>query len=200
MNTRFLFLLGLAVMTTACETRVVGPSIISPLSVAAVATSRPNLWDSREELAAWVNNGASTGSTTIVGDGNDAVIRIDVSQGDARLHGPDFDPPITLQATRLRYRWIGRGSNDVLFVTMYLRPAVFDQSLDIPHLFYIPGDLSRPPEEASGAWVDQLLTAHGTSTPPYSVRFPQLEISGSGIYAPGQIHGTVEIDWIALVQ
>jgi hypothetical protein len=196
--------LAFAALTTACEIRPTAPTILPPPAVPAVATVRPLEWDSRDELAAWVNNGASSGPASVAGEGNDAVIQVDVSQGLVRLHGPSFDPPVDgVRAARVRYRWLGRVSDatsEVLRVDVYLQPAGGPPGLAIPHLFFIPADLSKPPDESSGTWVDQQFTSHGTSRPPYSVEFPVVTIDGTGAYGPAHIHGTVEIDLIALIR
>jgi hypothetical protein len=200
--TRAGFILLLSVtLAPACTNAPTAPTIVPPFSVASVPTARPGEWDSRSELAAWVGNGVSTGTATVIGDGTDAVIRIDLESGPAVLHGPDLDPPWTeLTAARVRYRWTGGTPNDVLFVDIALRPPTLPPNLDPPKLFYIQGDLSKPPENRSGEWVNELLTGHGLSTPPYNVRFATLTVSGSGVYAPAAIHGIVEIDSIALVR
>jgi len=191
-----------AMLAAGCHSAPVAPTVVPPPPVAAVATAVPYTWDSRAELAAWVDNGASRGPATVVGDGTEAVIRVDVNAGDTNLHGPDFDPPLTgVSSARIRYRWLDRAQDDVLFVEVYLRPATYDQSLNIPHLFSLGGgDISKPPENTSGQWVDQVFTAHNMSTPPYTVRFPTISVTGSGTYGPARIHGVVEIDSIALIR
>src|SRR6186713_2016105 len=109
---RLCVLVTLAVAALACETSTPAPTVILAPSVPAVATADPYRWDTRDELAAWVN-GSTIGSAEVVGDGADALIRIQVSAGDATLHGPDCDPPpIDVQSARLRYRWTGRATND----------------------------------------------------------------------------------------
>jgi hypothetical protein len=202
MKTEYRVALALVVvlLTAACDSAPVSPTIIPPRSVAAVPAAVPGVWDSAAELGAWVNNGVSTGPALVVGNGADAVIRVDVASV-VNLHGPDLDPPMTgVTSARVRYRWIASGPSDVLLVDMYLRPPTLDRNLSIPHLFYIGSDLSSPPQNSSGEWVEELFTAHGISRPPYSVRFATLTVGGSGTYAPAAIHGTVEIDWVALVR
>ncbi|HEV3139388.1 MAG TPA: hypothetical protein VGY57_02665 [Vicinamibacterales bacterium] len=200
MDARTILVLA-AFAIVGCQSAPVSPTVIPPPAVPQVPTDVADVWDSRSYLAAWVDNGATRGAATLVGDGASAAIRVDVSAGDTVLRGPDFDPPLTaVTAARVRYRWLGNGSNEVLFVTMFLRPSTFDAYLDVPKLFFIQSDLSQPPQNGSGLWVDELFTAHGLSTPPYSVRFATLEINGSGTYGPAAIHGTVEIDRIALIR
>jgi hypothetical protein len=101
---------------------------------------------------------------------------------------------------RLRYCWLGRDESGVLFVTMYLRPPVLDARLDSPQLFDLPGfDLSKPPENESGEWVDKELTDHNSnsSRPPYDVLFPTLLVgSGAANVVAKPLHGVVEIDRI----
>ena len=192
--------LACAAVAAACETAPISPTIAPPPSVPAVPTQTPNVWDTSSELRGWVNNGVSTGAASVVGDGLEAVIRLDAGTR-ASFHGPDFDPPLTdVTAARVRYRWIGKGTNEVLLLDMYLRPPALDASLTYPHLFFIPSDLSRPPANASGEWVDELFTSHGTSNGPYSVKFAILDVTGDGTYGPATIHGIVEIDRIALLR
>jgi hypothetical protein len=196
----------LTVMTTfGCTlgTAPTSPSVIPSPSVSRVSTAAPNVWDSWEELAAWVQTGASRGSITLVGVGTDAAIHIDNSSGTALLHGPDLDlQNRRVSLARVRYRWVGRMEGEALYMTMYLRPPVFDAIFHIPRLSHSPGfDLYKSPEEQSGDWVEQDFTDgnHNSSPPPYQVLFSTLQVRSLFTSRP-PIHGFVEIDRITLVQ
>jgi hypothetical protein len=204
---RFCLGVALCVPPVACTMGTLpgAPSLTAPTSVPAVATQAAGVWDSRDELAAWINNGATTGAVSVFVDGVDAAIRIDVSLGDAVLHGPDLragERPVS--SGRIRYRWLGRASQDLLYVTIYLRPTnEAYQTTGIPKLFYVPGDLSHPPAENSGDWVEQNFTDHNVNgiRPPYDPLFATIVVGGSaGRTAPKQIHGTVEIDRIEIIR
>src|SRR5262245_32903758 len=129
--------ISIALTAAACESAPASPKIIPPASVAAVATGVPNVWDTRTEMAAWLDNGVSTGPATLVGDGTEAVIRVDVAAGNARLHGPDFDPPLNgVTGARIRYRLLDNGPNESIGVLVYLRPTTLGpNNLYVPELF-----------------------------------------------------------------
>ena len=44
----------------ACETSPPAPSVIPGPFVPTVTTAMPGVWDARDELGAWVDNGATT--------------------------------------------------------------------------------------------------------------------------------------------
>src|SRR5438309_177487 len=99
-----------ALVAVGCQSSPVAPTVSPPPAVPAVPTAAPNTWDSREELAAWVGNDQSRGGLTLAGDGVEAVIRVDMNAGNALLRGPDLDPPVTMTAARVRYRWLDKGA------------------------------------------------------------------------------------------
>jgi len=187
-----------AFAVSGCESSPVAPTVIPAPSVPSVPTAIPNVWESRTELAAWVDN--TQPGVTVVGADASAAIHVDVAAGAAVLRGPDFDPPLTMTAARVRYRWLDKGPHEVLLVTMYLRPSAFDFYTNPPKLFYVQGDLSQAPGNASGDWVDELFTAHGLSKPPYSVRFATLDVRVVQTYGGIGGHGVVEIDRISLIE
>lgn len=200
MNRRCLLFVLLTAPALACETSPAAPTVIPGSFVPAVATTEPYRWDTRDELTAWVGNGVSTGPIEVVGDAADAVIRIRLIDGDANLHGPDCDPrPTDVQSARVRYRWIGRGEQDSIFFTLYLRPIEFDQAARLPLLR--PSGAYDQAAERAGGWTERALIPVGSFTPPFSVRFAALTVDGTNFSGPGgAVSGIVEIDWIALVR
>ncbi len=130
----------IAVAATACEVeRITGPTIVPGPTVAAVPTTRPGIWGSRSELSAWVENGVSAGPATVVGEGDAAVIRIELGRVGVRLQSPDFDPPpFDLQTLRVRYRWLDGLPTDQLSIDLHLRPPTLTGALAIPWLFMVP--------------------------------------------------------------
>src|SRR6185436_14250890 len=176
------------------------PTIIPAPSVPSVATARPLIWDSAEELSAWVTNGVSTSDATIVGTGVDALIQIDLSRINASLHGPDLDPALSeVQTVRMRYRWVDRAANDdVLSITMYLREPGTGLPAGIPAFFPPTGKNGELLSEFfSGVWIERTFSPQG-SRPPYQVRFALLEMGTRFTGSPRRYHGHIEIDWIAL--
>ena len=169
----------LTLFTAGCESTTVSPTVIPPTSVRPVPTETPNVWDSRAELAVWVDNDQARGSATLEGDAAAAAIRVDLSGGAANLRGPDFDPPLTISAARVRYRWLNKEPNAVLFVTPYLRPSVLNAYLDVPKLFYIESHLSKL---------------------PYSVSFASLDVSVAGTHGAITARSVVEVDRISPIQ
>jgi len=184
------------------------PSLIPPPSVAAVPTLAPGVWDTRTELAAWVDNGATTGPVSLIGDGADAVIRIDFSAGEALLHGPTLASPTRrVVSARLRCRWIGAAKHDLVFVTMSLRPPNPSAS----HFFggpilrpTYPSENQRPQlpliDTSAGNWVDQDMASGVPGLPVYETEFVTILIGGgTPNVAPAAIHGVMEIDRIQLI-
>ena len=198
MRTQSFVTTAIALAAAACQTAPVEPTVIAPPAVAAVPTVQPLVWDRREELAAWVNNGATVGAATLEGEGTGAVIRIEAAQEYVNLKGPDFDPPLTdVQEARVRYRWLDAGANGNLGMNIYLRPPNFTNATPVPRLFYAGADVLN---EKSGEWVDRVFTSNNTSTPPYAVQFANLSMPRAEIHRTTPIHGTVEIDAIALIR
>jgi hypothetical protein len=193
---RSLAFLLVLLATSACKLSTT-PTVTAKEIVPAIVTVRPDIWDTREELSAWVNNQTSQGSTTVVGTGTDAVIQVNITQTDALLRGPDFDPPATIAAGRVRYRWLDPSENEVVFVWMHLRPPSFDSRLSVPRLHRIPDHEALRAEQ----WIESTLETHiASSRGPFTAQFPTLSIRGSGVYRPTRIHGTIEIDWIGVVR
>jgi hypothetical protein len=133
----------------------------------------------------------------VVGEGAAAAIEVDISRVDALLHGPNFDPPARIDSARIRYRWVGRGTNELVFLTMYLRPPTLTGDLTIPKLF---PDFSQ--DFLAGTWVETVLTDHNVNRTrgPYDTLFPTIQLTGSGTYGPARIRGVIQIDWIALTR
>lgn len=202
MGARIVILILLAGLAIACEISPVAPTIVPAATVPAAATVQPNVWDRREELLPWVTSGISTGTVSVTGDGADAVIRVEVAQGDANLHGPDLERTSSeVRSAQLRYRWQNREVNDSLFVTVYLRPIAFDLSLSVPRLTTATSSAALA-EQHSGNWIERTfsLTSGSPISPPFSVKYALVNLRGSGTYGPAPVHGVVEIDWIALVR
>jgi hypothetical protein len=174
----------------------VGGHPVQPTSIPAtlapvVPTHHPGVWDSRDELSGWVTNGLSSGPVTIVGEGDDALIRIDLpATPSINLHSPAFDPPVKdLRTFRIRYRWLPDGPYGGC---CYL---VLDFVLQDSVLNHAPTHLSVIVGNNHGEWVEE--EGHPTmhDNPPFSPRGAVLHISGSG-----GIRGRLEIDWMALMR
>lgn len=177
---------------SACETSPPAPSVIPGPFVPAVATAVPGVWDSRDELAPWVDNGATTGPATVAGDGTAAVIQVRVGEGGAALHGPDLDPSLaTVVSGRIRYRWLDAGSIGQLQLLLYFRPHEFEGRELLTTLSRV-GPFNFV-EERSGAWLERRFTTLREG--PFNVRYALLTIGQSG---SSPLQGVFEIDWIAL--
>ncbi len=195
---------GLAVLSTACSLgNPTAPTTIPATLAPVVATAHPGVWDSRDELAAWVTNGLSSGPAVIVGDGNDAVIRIDLpacsypcsslENNSINLHSPAFEPPVNdLRTFRIRYRWLPDGPyGGATYLTPYIElqaPAPNLHAGPPAELFIVVGD-------HQGAWVEEeFIPWSGSGPPPFSARGAVLNICGSCE------RGRLEIDWLTLAR
>jgi len=188
---------GLALLlTTGCELGgrggfavMPGPSVPSPLPANA-----PYVWDTREELDIWVHNPVTRGPVPIslVGDGREAVIRIEPKRGldGWVLRGPDFATPArSVSGLRLWYRWrpdptLGPG------VVLTFRINVSFQAFNPP----------RPPEQPA---ADALLqpAAEWTEASAWPGSFGNgLDIEYLYFHQSISSAGIFEIDRIELVQ
>jgi hypothetical protein len=148
----------------------------------------------------WVEASSAPGVATVVGDGKEAVLQVDIAPGRIRLLGPHFDPPLSgVRAARIRYRWLGAGAGDVFWMTLWVREPNPDPSGLVPGLTKTRFDYSPL---RTGAWLEDLFEWSLASS-PLTLSFPALELGGrndtpgAGDWHP---HGTAEIDWIALVR
>lgn len=165
--------------------------------VSQVATAQPYTGDSAEELAAWVANGISSSAATVAGDGAAAVIRVDLTRGEALVRGPDLDPMLDdIQSARMRYRWIDHLTSEQLSLTLYL--AAPDPDKLIATVPLSPAGVFAP--VSAGAWVDYPVTSN-YPPPPFRARTLVVRVEGysyDGQHVKG--HGFLEIDRIALVR
>jgi hypothetical protein len=193
-----ILLMFVAAGESACESSPTAPIVTPAPSVPAVATAKPLIWDSPDELSAWVTH-VSTGDAAVIGTDIDAVIRVDIAQQNAKLHGPDLDPALgDVQTVRMRYRWVDRGANDrSLSLFIYLREPGASVPDIIPRLAP-PVTSSAIAEFQSGVWIERTFTSQiGSIRPPFRVRFALVDI-GTSFVTNRNLHGAIEIDWIAL--
>jgi hypothetical protein len=202
MRHHLLPLLVVTALGAACESSPASPTITPARTAPAVATAQVNVWDSRDELQPWIAPNISTGALSISGEASDAVIRVDVGQGGARLRGPELDPAANqVGSARLRFRWLDAGQNESIFMSMYLRPVEFGDSLLTPRLT-VPATGGASTEQRSGNWLERTLsvTSGSSQKPPFTVKYAVLDLLTLGNVQTGALHGVVEIDWIALLR
>jgi hypothetical protein len=81
--------------------------IPGPTGPSPVPTAAPFVWDTRDELAVWAANNVTSGAIVIEGDGTDAFIRVERTDQDWVLRGPDFSPMATgVVGVRVRCRFM----------------------------------------------------------------------------------------------
>jgi hypothetical protein len=187
-------ILATMVLLVACETAPVAPTVIESPRVAPVATAQPYVWDSAEELAAWVTV-VSTGAISLSGEGAEAVIRVDVGAGAASLHGPEFDPPLVgIRSVTMRYRWVEGQEGDSLSVSAYFRESGATSAatrLDPPVSLEYLSSLR------SGAWQERTLKVNASGDHTFTARFALVRVASTPLPIVGRAtHGVVEIDWI----
>jgi hypothetical protein len=185
---------AVALLASACNVATPAQPTFVPAAVApAVPTSQPDRWDTRDELAAWVTNSYSSGSASVVGEGTDAVIRIDLpADVDINLHSPEFTPPHdNLRTFRLRFRWLADPpyvTSHFPWIFLLLQPPTLDRD---PHSS--PIWLGNGVYQTDGTWIETELIGSASTQPPFSADGAVLNIDRTE-------HGRVEIDWIALVR
>ena len=189
-----------ALVTSACRTGESGdPYVIpGPTGPTPVSTRESYVWDSRDELAIWIDNRVSRGPISMTGDGPNAVIRIETGQPTFSLEngsslewvlrGPDFDAPVTgIRAVRIRYTWAPALRNAAVPVAMPDIAAGFE--LSGKHPIGIQMTLtSATVREPAGE-----LTLENRNVRPFDARYVYL-------YSDGGNRGVLEIDSIALVR
>ena len=183
-----------AVLTMGCEgaTRpsafvIPGPAVPNPLPNAP-----PYIWDTRDELAIWIENPVALGSLALEGDGFSAFIRIAQAEREWTLRGPDLTPSATgVRTLLLRYRWrpdpaLLPAAERTLRATAY-----FETTALLQPFYYGQGAASaelQPREE----WTD-ITMIPGQFTPP-------IDVSYCYIHAFGANRGVLEIDRIEFVR
>jgi len=187
-------LLLCAALAAACEIGehppayvIAGPSVLS-----TGPTLTPYVWDTREELANWIENPVAHGPVVLDGTGVEAVIKIAGVDQTWVARGPDFSPAVTgVRTIRLRYRWRpappSPTSTQVAYLTAACQPAR-------------PVDSSDPTAQARGQaalgatedWkeIDFRPTRY---TPPIDVEYCYLHSLGAN-------REGLEIDRIELIR
>ena len=183
-----------AALSAACESEdrpgafvIPGPTVPSSLP-----TGTPYVWDSREELAIWVENSVSKGPLTIAGSGNAAVIRIDRTEMPWTLRGPDLSPAATdVRTVEIRYRWVPDAS---------LPPSASRTIMVLAH-FETTAKLAQHYYNQAAAWatfepreeLSEISFRPGYYTPPIDARYIYFNCFGAN-------RGVLEIDRIAIVR
>ena len=196
MTTRLLSLILLALLTAACEIGsrppgviVPGPAVPSPFPTAA-----PYVWDTADELSIWMNNPVARGSLVLEGSGADAFIRIDRTDRDWLLRGPDLAPAAEgVRTVSVRYRWRPDAG---------LPPTEVKTTLVIARFETLTPAVSGDPDAQAimssnlpprGDWTDIALLPQGQFKPPTGVKYCYLQSYGANL-------GVLEIDRIELVR
>lgn len=196
MTTRMRLVVVLSLLTMGCEIGgppasfvVPGPTVPSPLP-----TTPPYVWDTREELAIWVENPVARGSLALEGSGPDAFIRIDRADLAWVLRGPDLTPAATgVRSLLIRYRW----QPDPGLPSTASRVAYVTASFEIK----TPAPSSDPTEQGAALlslqphtdWTEVTFAPSGPTRPPFDVAYCYVHSLGANL-------GVIEIDRIQLVR
>jgi hypothetical protein len=196
MTTRLLPAIVLALLTAACEIGgrppgviVPGPTVPSPFP-----TEAPYVWDTADELSIWLNNPVARGSLALEGSGTGAFIRIDRTDRDWLLRGPDLEPAAAgVRTVSIRYRWRPDPSLPTTEVQSTRVSAHFETltpavSADPTAQAHMSSNL--PPR---GDWTQITLLPQGQFKPPTDVKYCYLQSYGAN-------RGVLEIDRIELVR
>ena len=105
-----------------------------------------------------------------------------------------------IRAARVRYRWLGAVAGETISMQLIVRPPVVTARNSLAQLYQVRTGASTPPPVNSGNWIEEELTHHSPPSPPYAVQFAMMAVDGSSYNRPQPVHGTIEIDWIALVR
>jgi hypothetical protein len=195
MTTRAAIVLIGAALATGCEMGarpasyvLPGPTVPSP-----VPTAAPYAWDTRDELAIWMNNSVARGSLALVGSESEAFIRIDRAELPWVLRGPDLKPAAAGIGTLLiRYRWqpdpsLTPTAARTAFLTVNFETATPVHSYDPTAQAAAHVDL-----QPRDGWTAVTFTP-GQYRPPIDVAYCY-------VHSQGANRGVLDIDRIELVR
>ena len=183
----------LAVLTTACRTgeEPVSYVIAGPTVPSTVTPLTPDVWDTREELAVWIDNTLARGTLALEGTGVDAFIRIERGDQPWLTRGPDLTPPSTgIRTVRLRYRWkpsVEPPASQTHFVTANCETVTPVHSFDPTAQAAAHASLQPQTE-----WTTVDLIP-GQYRPPIDVKYCY-------VHSQGANRGVLEIDRLELVR
>ena len=163
--------------------------MIAGPTVPSVVLREPLVWDTREELMAWIDNPVTRGPFRIDTDGSNGAIAVDFGQY-VLLRGPNLDPPLKrVRAVRIRYMWIP--SDDKRVATLVVRfDAVNSPRADLQLRGF--ADLRR-----TSTWTETELRV-----PSYAFTYTPLDVNYvyfEGDSANDANDGLLKIDSIMLV-
>jgi hypothetical protein len=190
----YFYLIALTTLTMGCEGAtqpsaivIPGPAVPNPQP-----TVVPYVWDTRDELAIWVDNPVALGPLELVGDGSSAFIRVAQAEREWTLRGPDLTPSATGVLTLLlRYRWRPDPALSPVASRTLRATAYFQTTAPLQPYYYGQGAASAEliPQDD---WTDIKLTP-GQFTPP-------IDVSYCYLHAFGANRGVLDIDRIELVR
>ena len=183
----------LALLTAGCETATRPSAFVIPgPAVPSVPTAAPYVWDTRDELAIWVENSVSRGNIALDGSGAEGRIRITDATEGWTLRGPDLAPAATgVRTLGMRFRWQPDPTLSPVAARDFIATAYFETTAPLQPFYHGQGAASgtfKPQTE----WTDITLTP-GQFTPPIDVLYTYLVCSGAN-------RGVLEIDRIELVR
>ena len=184
----------LAILTTGCEAGrrpdpivIAGPTVPSPLP-----TVEPYIWDTRDELAVWVNNPVARGTLALEGSGPDAFVRIERADREWVMRGPDLVPAVAgVRTLRVRYRWqldpsLSPTASKTVHVTAY-----FQTTTPLHPAFPVEQGAAHAVLQPSADWTD-IAFDPGQFTARIEINYCYLRSTGAN-------RGVLEIDRIELV-
>jgi hypothetical protein len=187
-------LIAVAVLTAGCEgaTRpspivIPGPSVPNPMPSAA-----PYVWDTRDELAIWVENPVARGSLAIEGTGAEAFVRIGQPDREWVLRGPNLQPSATgIRSLLVRYRWRPDVSLSPAAPRNIRAEAHFQTTTPLQPYYY--GQASAGADIQPATEWTEITFMLGEYTPPIDVSYCYVSSYGAN-------RGVLEIDRIELVR
>jgi len=183
------------VVTAGCNADNPGSSYVipGPTVPTRVPTLEPFVWDTRDELANWVENDAAKGPLAVEGSGAEAMIKITRADQQWVVRGPDFAPAVTgVRTLRLRYRWrpdssLPATATQTAYVTAYFQPTTPIHPWD--------------PAAQAAASATLQATEDWTSIDFRPAQFtPPIDVTYCYLHSLGANRGVLEIDRIELVR
>ena len=165
--------------------------IPGPTGPSPVPTAAPFVWDTRDELAVWANNNVTSGAIVLEGDGADAFIRVERTDQNWVLRGPDLSPmPTGVRGVRIRCRFMSDPS-----LPATAARSIFSRSPSTPRRrwrVYSNGQTS--------VWVN-LQPATDFSDDPFASRqfVPPIDVRYAYLHGTSSNRGMLDIDRIELI-
>ena len=194
MSTRLTLACTLLLLSTGCGREEAPQAFVipGPTGPSPVPTAAPFVWDSRDELAVWATNNVSSGAIVLEGDGANAFIRVERTDQNWVLRGPDLSPMATgVRGVRIRCRFMPDPS----------LPATAARSIFLSITLDTPTTATPYSNGQTSAWASLQQATEFSDDPFASRQFtPPIDVRYAYLHGTSSNRGMLDIDRIELVR